>query len=120
LGQALRGLDRSSLLLVGSGFSFHNMRAFFAPETAESRAMNEAFENWLLETCSGTDMTEDERSQQLANWAAAPFARYCHPREEHLLPLHVCYGFAGKACSQTYQLEILHKKSSMYFWDSIA
>ncbi len=120
LGQALRALDRSPLLLVGSGFSFHNMRAFFAPETAETRSMNEAFDNWLVDTCSSTVMTEDERTQKLAGWAAAPFARYCHPREEHLLPLHVCYGFAGTACSRSYQLEILHKKSSMYFWGSVA
>lgn len=33
LGQALQGLADPSILLIGSGFSFHNMRAFFTPET---------------------------------------------------------------------------------------
>ena len=32
--------------------------------------------------------------QRLLNWLAAPHARFCHPREEHLLPLHVCLGAA--------------------------
>ncbi len=29
------------------------------------------------------------------DWAQAPGARTCHPREEHLLPLHVIAGAAG-------------------------
>jgi aromatic ring-opening dioxygenase catalytic subunit (LigB family) len=57
LGNALRGLGDQSLLLIGSGFSFHNMRAFFAPDTDESRAMNHSFERWLLETCSDRGMS---------------------------------------------------------------
>jgi aromatic ring-opening dioxygenase catalytic subunit (LigB family) len=32
--------------------------------------------------------------QQLEQWQSAPHARFCHPREEHLLPLHVCFGAA--------------------------
>ena len=116
LGQALRGLDDPSLLLIGSGFSFHNMQAFFTPDTDETRAMNHAFEDWLLETCASRHITEDARKQRLIEWEAAPAARYCHPREEHLLPLHVCYGYAGSACSRAYELSILNKKSSMYLW----
>lgn len=117
LGKALRSLGDQSLLLIGSGFSFHNMQAFFAPETDEARAMNHSFERWLLETCSDRNLSEEEREQRLINWEAAPFARYCHPREEHLLPLHVCYGFAAAACSNSYELQILNKKSSMYLWE---
>ena len=117
LGKALRSLGDQSLLLIGSGFSFHNMNAFFAPETDESRNMNHAFDRWLLETCSALDLSEEERKQRLINWESAPFARYCHPREEHLLPLHVCYGFAAAACSSSYELQILNKKSSMYLWE---
>lgn len=117
LGKALRSLGDQSLLLIGSGFSFHNMNAFFAPETDESRNMNHAFDRWLLETCSDRDLSEEERKQRLINWESAPFARYCHPREEHLLPLHVCYGFAATACSSSYELQILNKKSSIYLWE---
>lgn len=116
LGQVLQGLDYHNLLVIGSGFSFHNMKAFFAPETSESKTMNESFDNWLLTTCSDPDISEDQRSQRLIQWTNAPAARFCHPREEHLLPLHVCYGFAGTHCSKSYELRILNKKSSMYLW----
>jgi len=34
------------------------------------------------------------RPPALLNWAAAPSARLCHPREEHLMPLHVIAGAA--------------------------
>lgn len=118
LGAALRDLGDRSLLLIGSGFSFHNMRAFFAPATDAAKAMNEAFERWLLETCASPDLPEAERRRRLIDWTSAPFARHCHPREEHLLPLHVCYGFAGTACSAAYELHILNKKSSMYLWET--
>lgn len=111
-----RGLDYDNLLIIGSGFSFHNMRAFFTPETSESKRMNESFENWLLTTCSTSDSDEKQRSQKLIQWENAPGARYCHPREEHLLPLHVCYGVAASACTESYELRILNKKSSMYLW----
>lgn len=116
MGQALQKISDPSLLLIGSGFSFHNMRAFFTPETDEAKIMNESFEAWLLETCGNEKLTEIEREQRLIDWQSAPYARYCHPREEHLLPLHVCYGFAESACSHTYELQVLNKKASMYLW----
>lgn len=116
MGRALQGLDDPSILLIGSGFSFHNMRAFFSPETEDSRNANKAFERWLLDTCSNESIAEEERTRRFVNWQAAPHARYCHPREEHLLPLHVCYGFAGSACTESFELQILNKESSMYSW----
>lgn len=118
MGQALRNLDYNNLLVIGSGFSFHNMRGFFATETSESRRNNESFEAWLLETCGNTDMGEDERQRRLIQWEKAPAARFCHPREEHLLPLHVCYGLAQTFCDECFELQILHKKSSMYLWSN--
>jgi len=117
LGRALQRLGGSSILLIGSGFSFHNMRAFFAPETNDTQSANKAFEAWLLDTCSNTSITEDERAARLINWASAPSAQYCHPREEHLMPLHVCYGFASSASTTTYSVRILNKESSMYLWE---
>ena len=116
IGQALKTLDYENLLVIGSGFSFHNMKAFFEEDNAESISNNEAFEAWLIETCSSKEITEQERSERLINWETAPAARYCHPREEHLLPLHVCYGLTSKACNEVFQLKILNKQSSMYLW----
>jgi len=35
-----------------------------------------------------------EREAKLQAWLSAPHARYCHPREEHLVPLFVAAGAA--------------------------
>lgn len=116
MGKALTKLENNELLVVGSGFSFHNMKEFFAAESKASNANNEAFEEWLIETCSSPGMDIEERHNRLINWEAAPAARFCHPREEHLLPLHFCCGVAQAACDQHFELKILNKKSSMYLW----
>jgi aromatic ring-opening dioxygenase catalytic subunit (LigB family) len=116
LGAALADLNEEGLLVIGSGFSFHNLRAFFGPDSRESRRQNEAFEEWLIETCASRDLAEAERARRLENWARAPFARFCHPREEHLLPLHVCCGLAGAACDEYFELDVMNKKASFYLW----
>lgn len=116
IGKALSAVKYDELLVIGSGFSFHNLKAFFTAETSDSKAMNETFEQWLIDTCSNSDIDEEERTQRLESWEHAPFARYCHPREEHLMPLHVCYGVVQTACSEYFELRILNKKSSVYFW----
>ena len=61
LGQALASLDQEGLLILGSGFSFHNMQAFFRQGTGIPDAKNMAFETWLKETLSNPDLTETER-----------------------------------------------------------
>ncbi|KPJ90253.1 MAG: extradiol ring-cleavage dioxygenase [Gammaproteobacteria bacterium SG8_11] len=116
MGEALSQLKREGLLILGSGFSFHNMRAFFERDSNESKTKNESFEKWLIDTCSNQAIDEVERIHRLVNWENAPYARYCHPREEHLLPLHVCYGVAKRACSEFFELNILNKKASVYLW----
>lgn len=116
IGRALQGLSEDNILLIGSGFSFHNLRAFFDDGTDETRQLNIAFEDWLKDTCSNTELSEGERLQRLSAWSEAPGARYCHPREEHLLPLHVCYGAAEAACSRVLGLSIMGKVCSMYLW----
>ncbi len=116
IGRALGSLSERNVLLIGSGFSFHNLKAFFSPDTAEARELNQSFESWLRETACSTDLSEDDRSQRLERWALAPGARFCHPREEHLLPFHVCYGAAQGPCTAGFELTIMNKKSSMYVW----
>ncbi len=116
IGRALQALDYDNLLVIGSGFSFHNMRAFFAPNTPDIQARNEAFEDWLEQACTDAAIDESERAERLIHWDRAPHARFCHPREEHLLPLHVCYGLAGKASERHISATILGKKSGMFYW----
>jgi 4,5-DOPA dioxygenase extradiol len=116
MGKALAGLTDDNLLVIGSGFSFHNLRAFFSPATTKVRAMNEAFEQWLNETCCSRALSEDERERRLVDWQSAPAARFCHPREEHLLPLHVCYGLAQSPAKQVSRFEVMGIKASAYLW----
>ncbi|NVK23472.1 MAG: hypothetical protein HWE10_00965 [Gammaproteobacteria bacterium] len=71
---------------------------------------------WLNRTGSDKNLSENQRQERLCEWEKAPGARYCHPREEHLLPLHVCYGAAGRGCDEVYNIEVLNQKCSMYLW----
>jgi 4,5-DOPA dioxygenase extradiol len=116
IGQALAGLIAENVLVLGSGFSFHNLREFFAPPTAAGQAMNAAFDAWLVETIASAELSEPEREGRLVHWETAPSARYCHPREEHLLPLHVCYGLARSAAKEVYGCTIMEKKASFFLW----
>ena len=118
IGEALASLKDENALVIGSGFSFHNMRAFFSPSTNESQSMNESFEQWLIDTCSNHNLSESDRTQRLVNWENAPAARYCHPREEHLIPLHVCYGLAKRSANQVFTFEVMGKKASAYLWEN--
>ena len=95
MGQALAALSGEDILVLGSGFSFHNMQEFFSPAVDVEDKRNDAFQAWLTQTCGGSDLKPTERLKRLASWETAPYARYCHPREEHLLPLHICAAAAS-------------------------
>lgn len=117
MGAAIASVVDNDVLVVGSGFTFHNMNAFGPTHSVtESDPENEAFEAWLRDTCTNADLSEAERSQRLTDWADAPGARWCHPREEHLLPLHVCYGAGGGPATQAFDDMVLGKRASGYSW----
>ena len=65
---------------------------------------------WLIEVYAGT-ISRSEREQHLIEWGKAPSARYCHPREEHLLLLHMCLGMANKAATTIFDDYILGKRA---------
>jgi 4,5-DOPA dioxygenase extradiol len=115
LGKALRELMHENILVVGSGFSFHNMQAFSWQGMGAPDPANDAFQNWLIEVCAGS-VPQSEREQRLIEWEKAPSARYCHPREEHLLPLHVCLGMAGKPAAVIFDDYILGKRALAFVW----
>jgi aromatic ring-opening dioxygenase catalytic subunit (LigB family) len=115
LGKALREFMNGNILVIGSGFSFHNMRAFSWDGTEEFDPANDAFQNWLIETCTGA-ITQAKREERLIAWQQAPSARYCHPREEHLLPVHVCTGMADKPASLIFDDMIMGKRSVAFLW----
>lgn len=116
LGKALMELTQENILLIGSGFSFHNMGAFIWDGTEREDDENNRFQNWLIDTCTGP-MGAGEREERLIHWEAAESARYCHPREEHLLPLHVCVGAAGGDAAVTvFDDYILGKRAVAFLW----
>lgn len=92
LGRALQPLRDEGVLIVGSGMSYHNLRALFSGRTDEVARHSAAFDVWMQRSCASPRL---EREAQLTAWRRAPAAAECHPREEHLLPLHVVAGAAG-------------------------
>ena len=116
IGNALTDLRKENILIIGSGFSFHNLKAFFSQSTGKSDTKNEAFEEWLIDTCTNDDILCNDRKTKLIKWSDAPFARYCHPREEHLLPLHVCYGMSDSAAKLVFDGNVAGKKASAFLW----
>lgn len=99
IGRALSPLRDQGVLILGSGYSYHNMRGFFSAMAGDTRPTEDskAFDLWLAETLQ---MSPSQRQTRLLEWEKAPRARACHPREEHLLPLMVCAG-AGAEDSVT-------------------
>ena len=102
-GRALAPLRDEGVLILGSGMSFHNMRAY---GDASSTAGSHEFDSWLNQTAS---LDGAARAQQLALWANAPSARFAHPigKEEHLLPLMVAAGAAEGRGERVYAEDVL-------------
>jgi aromatic ring-opening dioxygenase catalytic subunit (LigB family) len=90
-GRALAPLRDEGVLIIASGMSFHNLRGYFLPQTAE-RAR--AFDAWLT---SAIQSPGGDRNALLAKWRSGPSATFAHPREEHLMPLMVASGAGGDA-----------------------
>jgi aromatic ring-opening dioxygenase catalytic subunit (LigB family) len=91
IGRALAPLRDEGVLIIGSGMSFHNLRALFGSTDLSSA---DAFDAWLNDAVTADPKT---RAERLAHWDDAPAARFAHPREEHLLPLMVAAGAAADA-----------------------
>ena len=73
--------------------SYHNLREFFGNHSDSNRAAEE-FDRWLHDAVTEGDA--EKRSTKLAAWGKAPGARASHPTPEHLLPLMVAAGAAGR------------------------
>ena len=95
-GEALAPLREEGVLVIGSGMSFHNLRAMGDPRATEP---SREFDRWLAQAAGAQP---EERAARLAQWSEAPFARLCHPREEHLLPLMVAAGASREPGEKDY------------------
>ncbi len=88
IGRALARLREENVLIIGSGLSYHNMRAM-GPAGEHA---SQAFDAWLQQTLLHSPTAA--RTRKLIEWSSAPAARQAHPREDHLLPLMVAVGAA--------------------------
>lgn len=103
LGRALAPLRKQGVLIVGSGMSYHNLRAWMQARRSPGGASvvqddSKRFDDWLAETMA---LEPSARESRLVEWAEAPGGRASHPREEHLLPLMVNLGAGLEAEATT-------------------
>jgi aromatic ring-opening dioxygenase catalytic subunit (LigB family) len=90
VGELLAPLRDEGVLIVGSGFSYHDTQGMRSSAGGEASA---SFDQWLNDTLIRS--SPDERRRRLLSWSAAPAARAAHPSEDHLIPLMVAVGAAG-------------------------
>lgn len=115
IGKALKPLMKENILVIGSGFSFHNMSAFdFNGKNIENKKNNE-FQNKLIEVCCD-EKNKEKMWDHFINWENFPNARYCHPREEHLIPLIVCVGLSDGIGKKVFDDYILGKRATAFLW----
>lgn len=89
LGEALRPLADENILIVCSGGSTHNLRAF---QTGGQQSWALNFEKFVAESAP---LPVDERNAAYAGAKDRPDFRSAHPREEHYVPLLVASGAGG-------------------------
>ena len=87
IGRALRALRDEGVMIIGSGLSYHNLRAL----GSEAAVPSAEFDAWLNDALA---LPPAERLKALEDWDTAPSARICHPEEDHLVPLFVALGAA--------------------------
>ncbi|MEF2550999.1 class III extradiol ring-cleavage dioxygenase [Aurantimonas sp. A2-1-M11] len=107
LGEALAGLRAEGVLIVGSGSFTHNLQEAFGRLRRGLRVDTtpewvSQFADWMSDRLVAGDR------EALADYRArAPFAVENHPTDEHLMPLHVALGAAGRGA----KAERLHASS---------
>ncbi len=114
MGRALQSLRDENILIIGSGMSFHNMRAYGDSRFSE---ISDEFDAWLTQAAESAPA---QRDQQLQQWAQAPHAYLCHPQgaEEHLIPLMVIAGAAGESLGQkVYSEHVMKTRISAFSFD---
>jgi len=90
IGRALAPLRDEGVLIVGSGMSFHNLRARGPAVTPVAAEWDAAL------AAAATDPDPAKRAARIADWESLPHARFAHPEAGHLLPLMVALGAGGE------------------------
>jgi 4,5-DOPA dioxygenase extradiol len=86
VGKRLAPLREQGVLIIGSGFTTHNLRAMTGPGGG-TPAWSAEFDDWADHAVGAGDV------DALLDFARkAPAARMAHPRTEHWAPLFVSLG----------------------------
>jgi 4,5-DOPA dioxygenase extradiol len=94
VGLALAPLRFEGVLVLGSGGAVHNLRVL-ARQGGPTPAWAQTFDDWLAAALA------EGREADLLEWTQAPHAREAQPTPDHLLPLFVALGAAGKGARGT-------------------
>lgn len=91
VGRRLAPLRDAGTMIIGSGFTTHNLRWFnpAAGADADAPAPSAEFDHWAAEAMQAQDV-----DSLLDFLDKAPAARAAHPRTEHFAPLFVTLGAA--------------------------
>jgi 4,5-DOPA dioxygenase extradiol len=87
IGRSLAPLRDKGVLIVGSGFTTHNLREMRPDPDAAPPAWSAEFDEWTDRAVKGGDI-----DALLDFRAKAPAARIAHPRTEHFAPLFMALG----------------------------
>jgi len=92
IGRRLAPLRDQGVLIVGSGFSTHNLREmnWHAGPNSHPPTWSSEFDDWLDKSLHSGDVDSLIDFQR-----AAPAAHMAHPRTEHFAPLFVALGAAS-------------------------
>jgi len=118
VGKAIGKLVEEEVLIIGSGLSFHNLKVLMSCDPIVYDK-SERFDSWLNNIVTNQALTWHQKEQSLVNWLDAPEARYAHPREEHLLPLHICFGAAWSTemeAKNIFNEKFLGTQVSAFLW----
>jgi aromatic ring-opening dioxygenase catalytic subunit (LigB family) len=106
MGLALKPLRDEGVLIIGSGLSFHNLEAFFSSDRSKL-SRSQRFDTGLQEIMGDSI----DRQRRLVAWEQLPEARYCHPAEDHLIPLIFTAGVGdGDACRVDFEDTLMGAK----------
>lgn len=114
LGEALSFLKEKDVLIIGSGYSFHNLREFFTGNSEDIK--NDQFHDELIQILT-KDQNEEQRKNQLINWKNIPHSNYVHPRVEHFIPLLITYGINKEKGTIVLDKKLLNKRTIAVEWN---
>lgn len=91
IGEQLAPLRDEGVLIIGSGFTTHNLRAMTSTVDGTPHPQLAAFDAWAADV-----VTRGDVDAVLDFAARVPEARAAHPRTEHWAPIHAVLGAASR------------------------